>query len=389
MHHTSPLRSIRLRRIYLDYNATTPIAPSVLEAMEPFLQTHYGNPSSSHWMGRAAAEGVTDARGMLASLLGCDEDEIVFTSGGTEANNLAIKGIMLREPPSAGGHLIISAIEHPAVTSPADFLRRMGYDVTIVPVNKDGIVEPDLLIKAIKRKTRLVSIMHANNEIGTIQPIRRIADFCHSRSILVHTDAAQSVGKIRTDVDQLDVDLLTVAAHKFYGPKGVGALFIRGGVDLEPLHHGGDQEFGFRAGTENTAAIVGLGRAALLCNKALEESAKRMEFLRADLLERLEQGIGMPLTVNGAAAPRLPNTLSVVFPSVNARLMLERLPQLAASTGSACHSTTGTSGTLQAIGLSPAAAQGTMRLSLGWYTSQEDIELVADWLIEAWTALTR
>lgn len=378
-----------MRRIYLDYNATTPIAPSVLEAMEPFLHSHYGNPSSSHWMGRAAAEGVTDARGMLASLLGCDEEEIVFTSGGTEANNLAIKGVMLREPPSAGGHLIISAMEHPAVTAPADFLRRMGYDVTIVPVNKDGIVDPDTLFKAIKRKTRLVSIMHANNEIGTIQPIRRIADFCHSRSILVHTDAAQSVGKIRTDVDQLDVDLLSVAAHKFYGPKGVGALFIRGGVDLEPLHHGGDQEFGFRAGTENTAAIVGLGRAALLCNKALEESAKRMEYLRADLLERLERGIGMPLTVNGAGAPRLPNTLSVVFPSVNARSMLDRLPQLAASTGSACHSTTGTSGTLQAIGLSPAAAQGTMRLSLGWYTSQEEIELVADWLIEAWTALTR
>jgi cysteine desulfurase len=377
-----------VRRIYLDYNATTPIAPSVLEAMEPFLHSHYGNASSSHWLGRAAAEGVSDARGMLAGLLSCDEDEIVFTSGGTESNNLAIKGVMLREPPTSGAHLVISALEHPAVNAPAEFLRRMGYDVSVVPANKQGIVEPDLVFKAIKRKTRLVSIIHANNEIGTIQPIRQIADFCHSRSILVHTDAAQTVGKIRTDVDQLDVDLLTVAAHKFYGPKGVGALFVRGGVDLEPLHHGGDQESGLRAGTENTAAIVGLGRAAVLCNKALDESSKRMEFLRDDLLARLEKGIGVPLNVNGFLAPRLPNTLSVVFPSVNARSMLDRLPQLAASTGSACHSTTGTSGTLQAIGLSPAAAQGTMRLSLGWYTSQEDIETVSDWLIDAWQSLT-
>ncbi|MBX3419059.1 MAG: cysteine desulfurase [Pirellulaceae bacterium] len=377
-----------MRRIYLDYNATTPIAPSVLEAMEPFLHSHYGNASSSHWLGRAAAEGVSDARGMLAGLLSCDEDEIVFTSGGTESNNLAIKGVMLREPPTSGAHLVISALEHPAVNAPAEFLRRMGYDVSVVPANKQGIVEPDLVFKAIKRKTRLVSIIHANNEIGTIQPIRQIADFCHSRSILVHTDAAQTVGKIRTDVDQLDVDLLTVAAHKFYGPKGVGALFVRGGVDLEPLHHGGDQESGLRAGTENTAAIVGLGRAAVLCNKALDESSKRMEFLRDDLLARLEKGIGVLLNVNGFLAPRLPNTLSVVFPSVNARSMLDRLPQLAASTGSACHSTTGTSGTLQAIGLSPAAAQGTMRLSLGWYTSQEDIETVSDWLIDAWQSLT-
>lgn len=377
-----------MRRIYLDYNATTPIAPSVLEAMEPFLHSHYGNASSSHWLGRAAAEGVSDARGMLAGLLSCDEDEIVFTSGGTESNNLAIKGVMLREPPTSGAHLVISALEHPAVNAPAEFLRRMGYDVSVVPANKQGIVEPDLVFKAIKRKTRLVSIIHANNEIGTIQPIRQIADFCHSRSILVHTDAAQTVGKIRTDVDQLDVDLLTVAAHKFYGPKGVGALFVRGGVDLEPLHHGGDQESGLRAGTENTAAIVGLGRAAVLCNKALDESSKRMEFLRDDLLARLEKGIGVLLNVNGFLAPRLPNTLSVVFPSVNARSMLDRLPQLAASTGSACHSTTGTSGTLQAIGLSPAAAQGTMRLSLGWYTSQEEIETVSDWLIDAWQSLT-
>jgi cysteine desulfurase len=381
------LRISTVRRIYLDYNATTPLAPSVQEAMEPFLHTHYGNPSSSHWLGRAAAEGIADARGMMAGLLGCDSEEIVFTGGGTEANNLAIKGVMLRESPTSGANIVISGFEHPAVTGPADFLRRMGYSVTVVPVDATGIVQPDEVAKAIKRKTRLVSIMHANNEIGTVQPIRKIAEICHAKSILLHTDAAQSVGKIPTLVDQMDVDLLTVAAHKFYGPKGVGALFIRDGIDLEPLLHGGDQESGVRAGTENTAGIAGLGRAAVLVHKALDESAERMAFLRDDLLTRLESGIKSGLKVNGRQAERLPNTLSVIFPKVSARAMLDRLPQLGASTGSACHSTSEASGTLQAIGLSPEESLGTMRLSLGWYTSQEDIETVSEWLIGAWEAL--
>ncbi|MEZ6096724.1 MAG: cysteine desulfurase family protein [Pirellulaceae bacterium] len=248
-----------MRRIYLDYNATTPLAPSVMEAMEPFLHSYYGNPSSSHWMGRAAAEGIADARGQLSNLLGCDSDEIVFTGGGTEANNLAIKGVLFREPPTSGAHLVISGMEHPAVSEPAAFMQRLGYRVTIVPPDANGIVTPESIERALERKTRLVSVMHANNEIGTIQPIREIAEICHSRAVLIHTDAAQTVGKIPTMAHQMDVDLLTVAAHKFYGPKGVGALYVRDGLDLMPTNHGGDQEHGLRGGTENTAGIVGLG----------------------------------------------------------------------------------------------------------------------------------
>ncbi len=378
-----------MRRIYLDFNATTPVAPSVFEAMEPFLHSFYGNPSSSHWMGRAAAEGLADARGHLANLLGCDAEEVVFTSGGTESNNLAIKGVMFREAPTAGGHLVISGFEHPAVYQPAKFLQQMGYRLTVVPVDSDGIVQPQAVERALTKKTRLVSIMHANNENGTIQPIREIAEICHSRSILFHTDASQSTGKIPTLVSQLDVDLLSVAAHKLYGPKGVGALFVREGLDLVPVNHGGDQESGYRGGTENTAGIVGLGHAAMLAYKALDEASNRMAFLRDDLLARLQRAIGNELRVNGYRAPRLPNTLSVIFPRVSGQAMLQRLPQLCASTGSACHSDdTAMSHTLSAIGLTAQQANGTLRLSLGWYTSQEDIETVAEWLIDAWEVLS-
>ncbi len=377
-----------MRRIYLDFNATTPLAPSVFEAMDPFLHSHYGNPSSSHWMGRAAAEGIADARGHVANLLGCDAEEVIFTGGGTEANNLAIKGVMLRENPQSGGHLVISGLEHPAVTQPAAFLQRLGYRVTIVQPDENGVVQPDRIAEALERKTRLVSVMHANNEIGTIQPIREIAEICHAKSVLLHTDAAQSVGKISTSIQQLDVDLLTVAAHKLYGPKGVGALFVRDGLDLEPVNHGGDQEHGLRGGTENTAGIVGLGFASMMAYKALDEAAERMTFLRDDLQRRLEQGIGRILKVNGRKSPRLPNTLSIVFPGVNAQSILQRLPNLCASTGSACHSNTGSiSATLNALGLDLLEAAGTMRLSVGWYTSQEEIEIAAEWLIGAWEAL--
>jgi cysteine desulfurase len=377
-----------LRRIYLDFNATTPLAPSVHESMEPFLHTHYGNPSSSHAMGRSASEGLADARSRLSTLLGCDADEIVFTGGGTEANNLAIKGVMFREGPNTGAHLVISGLEHPAVTQPADFLRRLGYRVTIVPPETNGVVRPEKIQQALERQTRLVSVMHANNEIGTIQPIREIAEICHAQSILVHTDAAQSVGKIPTSVSQLDVDLLTVAAHKFYGPKGVGALYVRDGLDLEPVNHGGDQEHGMRGGTENTAGIVGMGTAAAMVHKALDESAERMSFLRDDLQRRLEQGVGKLLRVNGKTAPRLPNTLSVVFPGVKATEMLQRTPELCASTGAACHASSQfKSDTLKSLGLSPHEADGVMRLSVGWYTSQEEIEIAAEWLIGAWEAL--
>ena len=251
-----------MQHIYLDYNATTPIAPSVVDAMTPFLTDHFGNPSSSHALGRAAAEAIEDARAQVAGLLGCSHDEVVFTSGGTESNNMAIKGAMFRGVVGSG-HLIISAIEHPAVVEPAKFLERIGFDLTVVPCDSNGVVQPETVAAAIRPDTRLVSIMHANNEIGTVQPIAQIAAICHKNGILVHTDASQAVGKIPTYVDHMDVDMLTIAGHKLYAPKGIGALYVRDGLDLEPAMHGAGHENGMRPGTENTAFIVGLGRACL------------------------------------------------------------------------------------------------------------------------------
>ncbi|MBW3596744.1 MAG: cysteine desulfurase [Planctomycetes bacterium] len=378
-----------MRPLYLDYNATTPIAPSVQEAMLPFLAEHFGNPSSTHALGRACREAIEDARSRIAALLGTDPDEIVFTSGGTESNNVAIKGVMLREPPSAGGHLVISAIEHPAVTAPAGWLREWGYGVTVVPCNRQGVVEPERIAEALRPQTRLVSIMHANNETGVVQPIRRIAEICRRAGVLLHTDAAQSVGKIRTHVDELGVDLLTLAGHKVYAPKGIGALYIRSGVAVDPVIHGAGQEAGLRPGTENVPYIVGLGQAALLAHKSLDRSTERMASLRDLLARRLSDPIGPELTINGDGAERLPNTLSVSFPGVVGGELLGRIPELYASTGAACHSDAPEhiSATLAAMGLSAEQARGTIRLSVGWYTSEEEIDRAADLLLGAWEAL--
>lgn len=378
-----------MRRIYLDYNATTPIAPSVQEAILPFLAEHYGNPSSNHALGQAAHEGIEDARSQVAALLGADRDEIVFTSCGSESNNMALWGVMTREALPFRGHLIVSQFEHPAVAAPANYLQRLGFDVTYVPCNRHGVVEPSSVKAALRTDTKMVSIMHANNEIGTIQPIREIAKICHARNVVVHTDASQSAGKIRTAVDELGVDLLTITGHKFYAPKGVGALFVRRGTALEPLMHGAGHEGGLRPGTENTPYIVGLGRAAANALQALDDSQTRLAQLRDRLLERLRTGIGDELTVNGAQVERLPNTLSVNFPGVSGAELLGRLPELCASTGSACHSgLTKMSATLQAIGLPPDVARGTVRLSVGWYTSEEDIDRASEWLLGAWEALS-
>ena len=376
-----------MQQIYLDYNATTPIAPSVVEAMQPFFVHHYGNPSSNHALGRAAAEAIEDARVQVAGLLGCSQYEVVFTSGGTESNNLAIKGVMMQGPITSG-HLIVSAIEHPAISAPAKFLERLGYDVTVVPCDSNGVVQTKVVADALRHDTRLVSIMHANNEIGTIQPISDIAAICHKNGVLVHTDASQSVGKIPTMVDHLGVDLLTVAGHKLYGPKGIGALFVRDGLDLEPALHGADHENGFRPGTENTPYIVGLGKACLYAGKAINESPQRMEELRERLLHNLEEGIGRSLKVNGEAVERLPNTLSVVFPGITATEMLQRADQICASTGSACHSDSASSVTLTAMGVAPQDIAGTMRLSVGWTTSQDEIDAASEMLIDAWEVLS-
>lgn len=377
-----------MRQLYLDYNATTPIAPSVQEALLPFLAEHYGDPSQPHASGRACREACEDARGQLAHLLGADADEIVFTSGGTESNNLALLGTLLKQKPAVGGHLVISAVEHASVTEPARWLERMGYDLTIVGVTGQGVVQPSAIQAAIRNDTVLVSVIHANHETGVIQPLRQIGEICHARNVLLHTDASQSVGKIRTYVDELDVDLLTVSGHKLYAPKGSGALFIRRGVVLEPLLRGSGQESGLRAGTENTIGIVGLGRAAMLSARALEEAPERLEILRDQLCSQLRAAIGDELQLHGELAARLPNTLSVCLPGVNAVELLARIPELCAHAPGGSHTDSqASSPTLAAMGVDPEHARQTIRLSLGWYTAEEDIPRAANLILGAWEAL--
>jgi len=374
-----------VRSIYLDYNATTPIAPAVQEAMLPFLAQHFGNPSSHHALGRACHEAIEDSRSRLARLLAVDRSEIVFTSGGTESNNLALKGVALRQAPAASGHLVISAIEHPAVFEPARYLESLGYGLTIVGCDSRGVVDPMSVAAAIRSDTVLVSVMHANNEIGSIQPIRQIARVCHAQGVLLHSDAAQTIGKISMRPRELSVDLVSLAGHKMYAPKGIGVLYVRRGVSLEPVLHGAGHEGGMRAGTENVAYIVGLGHAATLAETHLDEAAERLAVLRDRLQQRLCDEIGGEVTVNAAESERLPNTLSINFPGVNGSSMLGRVPELCASTGAACHSgSENLSPTLTAIGLTHASTRGTVRLSVGWYTSEEEVDRACSLLVSAW-----
>lgn len=371
--------------IYLDYNATTPIAPKVREAMMPFLEHHFGNPSSGHAIGVAARQAVVHARQQVADLLSAAADEIVFTSCGTESNNLALKGVLMRRG-KPGGHLVISAIEHPAIIEPARFLEQWGFAVTIVGVNEQGIVDPQEVESVLRADTQLVSIMHANNETGVVQPIAEISKICRRRNILLHTDAAQSVGKIPVNVQQLGVDLLTIAGHKIYAPKGIGALYVRRETPLSPVQHGASHERGLRPGTENVPYIVGLGQAAQLAKGAIGDKTEQMAALRDLLHDKLQSGIAKGLTVNGQAARRLPNTLSINFPGVDANKLLQHAADVCASTGAACHSgTTTVSATLAAMGVPAEVARGTVRLSLGWFTQQEDVERAAQLLVEAWT----
>ena len=374
-----------MRHLYLDYNATTPIAPSAQEAMLPFLAERFGNPASSHVLGRACQEALEDARERVAALIGCDAEEIVFTSGGTESNNLALKGVALCRGRSAGGHLVISAIEHASVTQPARFLERLGYDVSVVPVTGQGVVQPAAVRSALRSDTLLVSVMLANNEIGTIQPLKQIADICRDAGVPLFSDAVQAAGKIRIQVDELGVDLLSLAGHKMYAPKGVGALYVRQGVALEPVLHGAGHEAGLRAGTENVPGIVALGGAAALAAKSLDSAQERLTALRDKLHTALRVGVGAGLVVFGQLAPRLPNTLSVSFPGVSGCELLSRIPELCASTGSANHGETDAmSSTLAAMGVAAEIARGTIRLSLGWYTTDDEIERAASLLLGAW-----
>jgi cysteine desulfurase len=376
-------------RIYLDFNATTPLAPEVVAAMRPYLDDHFGNPSSLHWAGVSARDAVERARCQVASLLCCDATEIVFTSGGTEANNYAIVGLFFAKQ-AAGQpfHIITSEIEHPAVLEPCRFIERLGAEVTRVPVDRFCRVDPADVEAALRPHTALISIMHANNEVGTIQPIMEIARVAHEHGVLCHTDAAQSVGKVDTDIENLGVDMLTVAGHKLYGPKGVGALFVREGVTLEPLLHGAAQEAGRRAGTENVLEIVGLGAACELARDWIDDA--RLRTLRDMLWKQLQDSFGNQVLLNGHPEGRLPNTLNVSFLGQHGNEILARSPILAASTGSACHAgSTQISPVLAAMGISQEAGLGAVRFSLGRTTTENEIETAVEILRESVRGLSR
>jgi cysteine desulfurase len=367
--------------IYFDYNATTPVDPRVLEAMLPYLREQFGNPSSSHDYGLAAHAAIERARGQVAALLGCTLEEIIFTGGGSEADNLAIKGIAEANQ-ARGDHLITAQIEHPAVLATCRYLERRSFRVTYLPVDRYGRVNPDDVQQAITPHTILITIMHANNEIGTLQPLAAIGDLARARGIPFHTDAAQSVGKLPTRVVELRVDLLTVAGHKLYAPKGVGALFVRRGLRLEPLIHGAGHEGGRRAGTENVASVVGLGEACRLAGEGLDEEADRLRSLRDRLHARPAAEAGA-VHLNGHPSERLPNTLNVSFAGIDGEALLARTPEIAASTGSACHAgRTEPSAVLLAMGVAPELALGAVRLSLGRWTTQEEVDRVASLLAE-------
>ena len=373
--------------IYLDYNATTPVAPEVADAMQPFLREAFGNPSSSHWYGRRAHEAMENARRNVAALIGAQSDEIVFTGCASEANNLALRGVAYALKKSRR-HVIVSAVEHPAVLEPARWLRAQGWDVSVISVDRYGQVDPADIAQALRDDTALVSIMHANNEVGTIQPIAEIAALAHSRGALMHSDAAQSPGKLRVDVDELQVDLLTLAGHKFYAAKGVGALYVRRQTNIASDLQGAGQESGLRPGTENVPAIVGMGAAAHLAMDRVAQDSQHLQTLRDEFHELLQNGIP-DLVLNGHPSMRLPNTLNVSFPRVSGRDLLQAVDQeVAASLGSACHSESdAVSGVLAAMDIAPSRAMGAVRFSVGRYSTSVEIGCAAEALIVAWKRL--
>ena len=369
--------------VYLDYNATTPHDPEVIEAMRPYLETHFGNPSSAHAYGAVTGAAVAQARAQVAALLNCSPGEIVFTGGGTEANNYAIRGVALARR-SRGRHIITSRIEHPAVLEVCHRLESEGFEVTYLPVDGQGLVDPGDVRTAIRADTILITLMHANNEVGTIQPVEAVAAMARARDIVVHTDAAQSVGKIPTDMRELGVDLLTVAGHKLYAPKGIGALFVGQGLALDPLMWGAGQESGRRPGTENVLGIVGLGAACAIAKRDLEKNMAQMRERRDELERGLREAIP-DLRVNGHPECRLPNTLSVSIRGMIAGDLLARIgPWVAASAGAACHSgEVRVSNVLAAMGVPEKWARGTLRLSTGRMTTAADVKLAASIIASA------
>jgi cysteine desulfurase len=369
------------RPIYLDFNASTPLAPEVADAMRNVLSEPFGNPSSQHWAGESAEHIVEKAREQVAALLGCKPNEIVFTSGGSEANNHALKGAFFATG-KAKAHFITTQVEHPAIINPCRFLERLGATATYLPVDGFGRVDPDEVRRAITPETILISVMHANNEVGTIQPIPDIARIAHEHDILFHTDAAQSVGKIASHTGELGVDLLSVAGHKLYGPKGVGALFVREHVRLEPLIHGAGHELGRRAGTENILLDVGLGAACATAQSWL--GMKSVRQLRDLFWHMLQEAFGSRIALNGHPTEGLPNTLNVSFIGRAGSEILDRIENVAASTGSACHSgSVELSPVLKAMKIPPRIGMGAIRFSLGRTTKREEIEATVALLIKA------
>jgi cysteine desulfurase len=368
-----------MKRIYFDHNATTPITPEVLAAMLPYLTEEYGNASSIHAYGQNAREAVEQARSSVASLVGARAADIMFTSGGTESNNHAILGAVAAAPGKAK-HVITSAIEHVAVLDSCKALAKSGLDLTVLPVDREGLVNLEDVRNAIRPETVLITLMLANNEIGTIEPIEEIGKIATEKGIVFHADAVQAAGKVPIDVEKLGVDLLSISAHKFNGPKGVGALYIRKGTQLEPLMYGGHSERDRRPGTEDVAAIAGMGKAAELPRMGVREESERMCGLR----DRLERGLlyRVPHSwVNGARAPRVPNTSNLTFPFIEGEAMVIALDLkgIACSTGAACSSgAVEPSHVLMALGLAPEDARATLRLSLGHQTTEEEIDFALE-----------
>ena len=372
-----------MKRIYLDHAATTPTHPEVVAAMLPYFSDAFGNPSSIHSFGQEAKAAVEEARDQIAVVIGARSEEIVFTGSGTEADNLAIKGIAYANE-GRGKHIITTSIEHHAVTESCKFLARRGFEVTYLPVNSYGVVDPEDAKKAITDGTILISVMYANNEVGIIEPVAEISRIARERAIYFHTDAVQTVGHIPVDVNELGVDLLAMSAHKLYGPKGVGALYIRKGTKITPFMHGGEQERRRRASTENVAGIVGFGKAVEIAQREMDEEVKRLTYLREKLIKGLMARIEH-IRLNGHPTRRLPNNVNVSVDFVEGESMLINLDLagIAASTGSACSSgSLEPSHVLQAMGLSHELCHGSLRFSLGRGTTEEDIGRVLQVLPE-------
>jgi cysteine desulfurase len=371
--------------IYLDHNASTPVVSEVREAMLPYLGEYFGNPSSTHMYGQAMKAAVERAREQVASLIDCTPREVYFTSGGTEANNLAIRGLAAANPERR--HIITSVIEHPATLAPCNGLEREGYRVDTLPVDETGRVDPGQLSLVAGPDTLLVTLAHANSETGSLQPVGRLSQMAHDAGALMHADAAQSVGKIPVSVVKENLDLLSVAGHKLYAPQGVGALYVRAGVHIEPLLTGAGHEGGLRPGTENVASIVGLGQACAIAQRDLAVEGERLLRLRERLWRHLLEGVP-GLALNGHADLRLPNTLNVRFPGVSGNRLLEKCPSVAASTGSACHESGElASAVILAMGVKPVDAIGSVRLTMGRSNTEDDIDTAANALIQAWRSL--